>query len=1132
MRWTLVTLVLAALLVGSCSTSGTGGGGAKTSTGGSGTQGVKLKVELVKDGKVCLDLLKCPTYADGTDIIEVRATATRDKAPVSGVNIRFSKVLPKTFTGDDPVTLSCIDPCLTGADGVSKTSVTNSLKSGLELDVKAEVAPTDTSKTTKSTISGKATVRFIEPVPVLSLEAENSKYIVAATGNDTTTVKATVNYGEAPAPDNVAVQFTMDSTSTTYAGFDAGQGVTPKDVATSYTKSGKATVAVRSKASNSTTNQFVRITAVSTIGTTTASGFVYLIMGQGPAVLLTTEGDNVAESDGLDKVALVATVFDQANAKLGGVTVRFETQAGVFPNRSRGYETPADSSGVAKIDLTSYQPSSGFATARTASTVTGCPTGGCTSQNLLVTFVGTCEKGKVDTIELLYEGCPGGAEVVPCQVQNSDDTTTPEITENEVTILARALDTAKKPVSNAVVKFCTTLPHHMETSSGGTVAATDGSGLSRIQFVAGPTAESALVRAYVGCPQTDPCTTVINTQTNSEALLPFEGDEETVVKDVIVNVTPSTGFTVAFDPAPIVIGVRGTGNDTATVSVEVRDKYGNLVEEQSTVRFTFKVSGGGETLNPTETQTLGGTATTTVRAGTTPGTLQLVAEVVLPNDTISATARNIVVQSGPPATDHFGIARTPVNIAGFIAYGLEVSVTAYVGDRYGNPAAAGTSVFFATEAGVIEGGGEQVLSSTGDAGVTHISAAPRPSILETCPGNDLEYCASQDTIGSVSGDNDPSDGRVSIVSYTRGTEGFFDMDGDGVYLEDGGCKPGYQCPTLAATTTCSSSSPTSSCTADPYERNGCWDECEDNGSGTGGVARDGSCQSGEFQPYDSDSNGTNDTTICRMGEDVFCILCTSSCGSGTAPTMGFSKTRHKDDATRDITQMPDKACQNLVHDRGEPFINFNESRPGDAEFPTRDLDEVFFDLNANGAYDPPNGTYDLNAPVWDDTLVVYSDSVGTFNIACVSLTSPPTSYCENGKNGVPQACSSGCSGGQFLVQNGCLAQLRVTASDVRGNPLVQGCSVTLTIAGSGGASIDAALSISSFTVPDCVYGSSCTTFDTYVNDSNSAEDTADPPSPNNCNLEGIVSGVVSATLTGCANFPGGTMITSLSGTLD
>jgi adhesin/invasin len=220
-------------------------------------------------------------------------------------------------------------------------------------------------------------------------------------------------------------------------------------------------------------------------------------------------------------------------------------------------------------------------------------------------------------------------------------------------------------------------------------------------------------------------------------------------------------------PESKVINVRGTGSiNVANITFAVTDAYGNPVEDGRTVFFDIaNPLNGGERLSTTEANTLNGLVSVAVQSGTVPGPLNVRAIYPSNDGTSISTEGQITIVSGRPDAEHISIAAEYLNIAGGIEFGLQDTITAYLGDRYGNVPYEETQVSFITEGGTI---GE----STGFTTTTSYGVAQ--AVLQT----------SAPTTPELDG-NDPNanPGLCRIVAYTRGSESFYDANGNGSYDE-------------------------------------------------------------------------------------------------------------------------------------------------------------------------------------------------------------------------------------------------------------------------------------------------------------------------------------------------------------
>src|SRR5690606_25392491 len=179
------------------------------------------------------------------------------------------------------------------------------------------------------------------------------------------------------------------------------------------------------------------------------------------------------------------------------------------------------------------------------------------------------------------------------------------------------------------------------------------------------------------------------------------------------------------------IGVQSAGTDeTATLTFVVLDAFGNPVDEEHAVEVHFEIvsgPGGGEFIAPTSKETnAAGRVQTTVSSGTRAGTVQILATATNEEgQTISSFPVVITITGGLPDLAHFSVAPATRNFPGYDVFGLTNQITAFVGDRYGNPVQPGTAVYFTTNAGIIEGSG--VTDDLGRTTVELVSALPLSS---------------------------------------------------------------------------------------------------------------------------------------------------------------------------------------------------------------------------------------------------------------------------------------------------------------------------------------------------------------------------------------------------------------------
>jgi adhesin/invasin len=204
-----------------------------------------------------------------------------------------------------------------------------------------------------------------------------------------------------------------------------------------------------------------------------------------------------------------------------------------------------------------------------------------------------------------------------------------------------------------------------------------------------------------------------------------------------IDVTFIAGATGDTIPASVVlyqvypksIAVQGSGgNETSTLTFEVRDATGRPVSGTSIVDFVIDGGpSGGEYLHPTSAPTeAAALATTHLNSGTASGPARVVAQVQ--GTTISSGPVEVTIVGGPPEQAHFCIVTEKLNLHAFGIAGVNNMITAYVGDRYGNPVQNGTAVWFSTECGIIQSGAGNTES--GITANTLVSCAPWPTMTQ------------------------------------------------------------------------------------------------------------------------------------------------------------------------------------------------------------------------------------------------------------------------------------------------------------------------------------------------------------------------------------------------------------------
>ena len=247
--------------------------------------------------------------------------------------------------------------------------------------------------------------------------------------------------------------------------------------------------------------------------------------------------------------------------------------------------------------------------------------------------------------------------------------------------------------------------------------------------------------------------------------VPVTRDVQLNAKSVVIGgggVGGGSGLaqTIAFLGAnPQEISVYGVGGqETAILGYEVRDSLGNAIDAAHAVTMAFTELGGpngGEYISPPNVTTnAAGRAYTTVNSGIKSGVMQIVATATIGSRTIKSSPVRLTINAGFPDQAHFTVAGFMLNFPTIGVAGNRDQISVVVGDKYSNPVAPGTAVYFKSSAGVIQA--SVFTSGDGEGTVDLISGNPQP-------------------YGSYAA-NPPGDGYHYVVARTIGEQGVAVMD--------------------------------------------------------------------------------------------------------------------------------------------------------------------------------------------------------------------------------------------------------------------------------------------------------------------------------------------------------------------
>lgn len=187
--------------------------------------------------------------------------------------------------------------------------------------------------------------------------------------------------------------------------------------------------------------------------------------------------------------------------------------------------------------------------------------------------------------------------------------------------------------------------------------------------------------------------------------------------------------------------------ETAAINFLITDAKGVPVDDTHKVNVRFSILNGpdgGEYLFPESMDTQGGYAYTFLNSGILAGAVQIEAQFDINGETIRALPIRVAIYGGLPDAGHFSIALDKVNIAGRVHFGLQDAVTAFVGDKFSNPVAPGTAVYFYSDYGIVEG--SAVTDAMGRATARFMSASPLPPNPLTNPFAHIKAETFSDTL--------------------------------------------------------------------------------------------------------------------------------------------------------------------------------------------------------------------------------------------------------------------------------------------------------------------------------------------------------------------------------------------------
>ncbi|MDO6618738.1 Ig-like domain-containing protein [Shewanella sp. 6_MG-2023] len=200
-------------------------------------------------------------------------------------------------------------------------------------------------------------------------------------------------------------------------------------------------------------------------------------------------------------------------------------------------------------------------------------------------------------------------------------------------------------------------------------------------------------------------------------------------------------------------GAGGTGStESSLVTFLISSANGQPAAQQKVTFGLDTVIGGLKFANGDEAiSNANGLVSVTVQSGTVPTPVRVSASAEDKDSGIIITTQSeqLTVNTGLPQQLGFNISPSLFNPEAADVNGVEVTMTAYASDSFGNPAPDDTTINFTAEGGQIQ---PSCLTVNGSCSVVWTSTDPRPT-----------------------------DHRVTVLAYALGHETFFDTNGNNIF---------------------------------------------------------------------------------------------------------------------------------------------------------------------------------------------------------------------------------------------------------------------------------------------------------------------------------------------------------------
>ncbi|KAB2926076.1 MAG: hypothetical protein F9K22_01945 [Bacteroidetes bacterium] len=196
------------------------------------------------------------------------------------------------------------------------------------------------------------------------------------------------------------------------------------------------------------------------------------------------------------------------------------------------------------------------------------------------------------------------------------------------------------------------------------------------------------------------------------------------VKNVVIKTGQPASIALVSSSASNLSVKGGGGSEIAVLVFEARDSLGNAIDaaNQSTITLSIKGDTAGARINPSSIKTdpNSGRVTTSLAAGVKSGIILVTAQI----GSIKSTPVQFSISGGAPVESRFTLTTQKINIPTGSNLSLTNTISAALGDTFGNPVQQGTVVYFTSNGGLIQPAAQ--TNASGLVSVSMTAGNPQP----------------------------------------------------------------------------------------------------------------------------------------------------------------------------------------------------------------------------------------------------------------------------------------------------------------------------------------------------------------------------------------------------------------------